>query len=162
VEIVCSRVGSSTAPISVRGWPGCRLGPICGQLAAAISTPEQRAALERGELPPGTQIGVKREELMLLYTAVDHRFDDVVTGAPVVVDNTAEFVRSGHNLAAQALLLLRRPEVIDRARQAPHRRVRELLDLIGDIEPSIDEDGNYGSVLPDAADERPRRLDLSE
>jgi hypothetical protein len=78
--------------------------------------------------------GVQRGELLLLYTAVGHEFDDVVMSGPPLVDNLAEVQRSGRNRAAQAIDLLCRPEVIDRARQTPRARVRVLLDLLADAD----------------------------
>ncbi len=93
-------------------------------------------------------IGVKRGELLLLYTTVDPEFDDVVMSGQAVVEARAEAERSGRNLASQALLLLSQPEVIDRARRAPHPRVRALLDVLIDAEGFVDDDG-WRFTLPD-------------
>lgn len=131
-----------------------RLGPICGRMVAAMSTAEQRAALERGNLAAGTSIGVKREELMLLYTAVDAEFDDVVMSGQVVIDVRDDAERGGRNLASQALLLLSRPDVVDRARQAPHPRVRALLDVLADADGFVDDDGDWRFTLPDGTTPR--------
>jgi hypothetical protein len=71
---------------TVEQYPDVRdyeLGPICGRLAASLATPEQQARIARGELIPGTHVGVEREDLLLLYTTVGHEFDEVVmSGAP--------------------------------------------------------------------------------
>ena len=131
-----------------------RLGPICGRMIAAVSTAEQRAAFARGHLAAGTSIGVRREELMLLYTAVDAEFDDVVMSGRVVIDAGEDAERGGRNLASQALLLLSRPEVVDRARQAPHPRVRALLDFLADAEGFVDDAGDWRFTLPDGATPR--------
>jgi hypothetical protein len=51
-----------------------RLGPIIGKAGASTGgTDEQRAARDRGELVAGAQIGVKRQDSMLLYTTVDEQ-----------------------------------------------------------------------------------------
>ena len=130
-----------------------RLGPICGRMAAARITADQRAALSRGEMPAGTSIGVKRGELLLLYTTVDPEFDDVVLSSPVVVETRDDAERSGRNLASQALLLLNRPEIIDRARRAPHPRVRALLDVLAGVDGFVG-DGDWRFTLPDGTTPR--------
>ena len=71
----------STSPSCSGAWStdvrDCGLGPICGRLTASLATPEQQVRIARGELIPGTQVGVEREDLLLLYTTVGHEFDDV-------------------------------------------------------------------------------------
>lgn len=70
---------------TVEQYPEIRryeLGPVCGRIAASMATPAQQAELARGELPPGTAIGVERQDLILLYTTVDPEFDDIVMSAP--------------------------------------------------------------------------------
>ncbi|MDN5919941.1 MAG: hypothetical protein L0I76_33395, partial [Pseudonocardia sp.] len=107
-----------------------RLGPICGKLIAAQASPEQLAALRAGGagIPPGTHLGVRRNDLMLLYTTAGEEFHDVITAGATMVDNQADLERAARVLAAQALLLLADPEVIDRARTSPHPHLRVLLD----------------------------------
>lgn len=142
---------------TVEQYPEVRryqLGPICGPIAAVVSTAQQRAALARGELPAGTAIGVHRQDLLLLYTTVDTTFDDVVTSAPIVAEFAEETERSGRNLASEALLLLSRAEVIDRARRTPHPRLRALLDVLADAQGEVDDDGNWRFVLPDGTTPR--------
>ena len=101
---------------------------------------------------------MRREELLLLYTTVDHEFDEIVWAGPAVQDNLAEVKRAGRNLAMQALALLSQPEVIDRARQSPHSRVRALLDLLGGAELD-DDDHELRFVLHGDPARTPRGLD---
>lgn len=146
---------------TVEQYPEVRryqLGPICGRLVAGMTTAEQRSRLTRGELPPGTQIGVRREDLLLLYTAVGPEYDDIVMSAPVLHDDLAEVQRSARNLAAWTLDQLRKPYVIDRARRAPYPRVRALLDLLAAAEARYDDD-HLRFVLPNDPARTPRRLD---
>jgi hypothetical protein len=150
---------------TVEQYPEIRryqLGPICGRLAAGMGTPEFQRRIARGELVPGSQVGVQRGDLMLLYTAVGHEFDDVVMSGPPVRDDIAEVQRSGRNLAAQAINLLRRPEIIDRARHAPHAKVRALLDLLVDAETDYDGDGNLRFIVSGDPGRSPRQLDELE
>lgn len=134
-----------------------RIGPICGRLAASLAPPEQQARIAQGELIPGTSIGVQREDLHLLYTAVDHEYDGVVMSGQIVIDSLDEARRSGRNLAAQAITLLRQPEVIDRARQTPHPRVRALLDVLAGAEVNYDDGMRF--ILHGDDTRTPRRLD---
>jgi hypothetical protein len=134
-----------------------RLGPICGRIGASLATAEQQARFERGELTPGTAVGVQRDDLLLLYTTVDHEFTDSVLTGPGIVDNLAEIQAAGATLAAQVIVLLREPEVITRARQASHARVRALLDLLADAEVDLTED-DVRFVLPGDPARLPRRL----
>lgn len=136
-----------------------RLGPICGRLAMTCGSAAHQAALARGELPPGSHLGVQRKDLTLLYTAVDHRFDDIVVSAPLVRAAAEQYRRAGLNLASQALALWRLPEVIDRVRQAPYPRLHALLDAIGTA-PATSEDGDFSFTLPGPEGTRvARRLD---
>ncbi len=147
---------------TVEQYPDVRdygLGPICGRLAASLATPEQQARIARGELIPGTHIGVEREDLLLLYTTVGHEFDDVVMSGAPVIENLAEAQRSGRNLAAQCIAILCQPDVIERARQAPHPRVRALLDLLTAAETTYDDAGDLRFILPGDSDRCGRRLD---
>lgn len=125
-----------------------RLGPICGRIAVAEGRLEHQAALDRGELPAGTHLGVQRKELTLMYTAVDQRFDDVVTTAPVVQHNVEKHRRTGINLASHAISMLRLPEVSERIRRAPYPRLHALLDVIGTADITADEDGDFRIALP--------------
>jgi hypothetical protein len=127
-----------------------KLGPIVGRTAAVGGGPAAQAAIDRGELPPGTHIGVQRNDMLLLYTAVHEDFRDVVTTAPVVRDNIELARRAGINLASHALALWRLPEVVDRIRQAPCPRLHTLLDAIGNAEASVDENGDFRFALASA------------
>jgi hypothetical protein len=127
-----------------------RLGPICGRLALASGSAADQAALDRGELPPGSHLGVQRKDLVLLYTTVDHRFNDIVVNAPMVRETAEQYRRAGLNLASQALTLWRLPEVIDRVRQAPYPRLHALLDAIGTA-PVTGADGDFWFTLPGPA-----------
>ena len=123
---------------TVEQYPEVRsydLGPICGRtIATRGGTPEQRAAYRDGGLQPGTQLHVERGDLHLLYTTVAEGYRDVVTDGPFVRDRAAEFERAGRVVAAQALLMLAWPDVIDRAQRAPHPRVRALVSLLAGAE----------------------------
>jgi hypothetical protein len=152
---------------TVEQYPEVRkygLGPICGRIAASLATPQQQAALQRGEMPAGTAIGVERMDLLLLYTTVDERFGDVVMAGSTVVENLAVARTSGWNLASEALVLLGRPDVIDRARRSPHSHVRALLDVLADADAEVDDAGDWRFNLPsDAGTGRAgRRLDELE
>lgn len=127
-----------------------RLGPIIGKaVMSAGGTAEDHAAAARGELVPGTSIGVQREELLLLYTVTDARFTDIVENSPTVTGHAAEFHRAGVNLAAHALTLLRLPEVSDRARAAGYPRLTALLDTIGTADMVADPDtGDFTIAMP--------------
>lgn len=147
---------------TVEQYPEIRrheLGPICGRIVASMATPAQQAELARGELPPGTAVGVERQDLILLYTTVDPEFDDIVMSAPVIVDNLAEIQRAGRNLAAIALNLLCQPDVLPRARRAPHPRVRALLDLLAGAEADYDDDDELRFILRSDPTQTPQRLD---
>lgn len=112
-----------------------RLGPICGRTVATMApTSDQLQALRRGTITPGSQVAVRRKDLMLVYTAADEEFHDVVTAGASVVEHQAELERSGRIVAAQTLLMLSQPEVIERARRSPHQRVRVLLDAFAGAE----------------------------
>lgn len=134
-----------------------RLGPICGRITAGMATPDQHARLAAGELIPGTHIGVQREDLLLLYTTVDHEFDDIVMSGPSMLDHRTEFERSGRNLAMQTLSLLSSPDVIGRARQTPHARIRALLDRVVGAQ-LVDHGQDLGFVLRDEPTGTPRGL----
>lgn len=147
---------------TVEQYPQVRryqLGPICGRLTASMALPGDQDRLARGELPPGSHLAVKREELLLVYTAVSEEFDDVVMSAPAVRDNLPEVQRSGRNLASWTLDVLREPDIIERARRAPHPRLRALLDLLAGAE-TIHQDGqDMRFVLADDPAASPRTLD---
>jgi hypothetical protein len=97
-----------------------RIGPICGRtVAAQVSTPDQLRAIEHGELPPGTHMGVQREHLLLLYTVADAAYDQIIMASDSVRSHEAELRRSGMNLAAKSIDLLRNPNTAQRARRAP-------------------------------------------
>lgn len=139
-----------------------RLGPICGRLVMMQGTDAaQEAMMQRGELPPGAHIGIQREGITLLYTAVDATYHDVVTEYSLVQDTAPRYRRAGINLASHALTLLRIPEVIDRVRQAPYPRLRALLDAIGDAEVEFDDQDDWRFVLPGFDGQR-RSLRLDE
>ncbi len=58
--------------------------------------------------------------------------------------------------------MLCQPDVIDRARQAPHPRVRALLDLLATAETTYDDADDLRFILPGDSDRRGRRLDELE
>ncbi|MGH3868991.1 MAG: hypothetical protein ACRDQ4_23310 [Pseudonocardiaceae bacterium] len=99
------------------------------------------------------------KDLLLLHTTVDHEFDDVVTSGTPVIENLAEAQRSGRNLAAQCIAMLCQPDVIDRARQTPHPRVRALLDLLAAAETTYDDADDLRFILPSDSDRCGRRSD---
>jgi hypothetical protein len=82
-------------------------------------------------LPAGAQLGVQREHLLLLYTTLHGRYADIVDQG-LGAEDQEKARRSGINLAALTLNLLRRPEAISKARRAPHPRVQQLLDQLDD------------------------------
>ncbi len=139
-----------------------RLGPICGRLAASYGSPEQQAAISQGELPPGSHIAVERQDLLLLYTATDHQFDQVVTSSDTVRDAAERYRRAGINLASHALTFLRLPEVVDNIRQANYRRVNALLNVLGaPVDAVVDERGDYRFTM-DGGNDAGQALRLDE
>ena len=134
-----------------------QLGPICGRAVAVQGTAEQRAAFARGEFPECSAFGVRRGDLLLLYTVVDPN-GAIVTQVPTIALEEAEHERSARNLASQTLALLAQPEVIGRARQAPHPRVRALLELLDGAHPDVI-DGDWKFTLANDPGHRPLRLD---
>lgn len=135
-----------------------RIGPIIGRFAGGIATPEQTATLA-DRLPAGSILGVHRGDLKLAYTAVTDEYADVIRTHPLVTEHTEEHRRAGIRFASWALLALRDPSVIDKARTAPFPRLRALLDLLADA-PCQDEE-DYLFTLPDA-DGTPRSYRLDE
>jgi hypothetical protein len=130
----------------VEQYPGVRdygLGPICGPLAASLATPEQQARIA---------------SLWSAGICCCSTQPSVMSGVPVI-ENLAEAQRSSMNLAAQCIALLCQPDVIDRARQAPHPRVRALLDLLAAAETTYDDADDLRFILPGDSDRRGRRLD---
>lgn len=115
----------------VRGYD---LGPICGRTVLTRGSAEQRAIYRDSGLQPGSEVHVARGELELRYTAAAEQYRDVVTEGPFIRDKRAEFERAGRVIAAQALLMLAWPEVIDRAQRAPHPRVRALVSILAGAE----------------------------
>jgi hypothetical protein len=117
-----------------------RLGPVFGRAGGvSASTPQQQAAFDRGELPPGSHIGVRRKSLNLLYTTVGREYDTVITDAAAVREADQQYRDAGINLASQALTFWRLPEIAERIREAPYPRLHALLDAIGDAAPVVDE-----------------------
>lgn len=136
---------------TVEQYPEVRpfgLGPICGKVAAAQASPDQLAAIRGGGLPPGTHIGVQRGHLMLLYTAVSEEYTDIVTTGPVVVAHEEQCRRSGMNLAAISLDLLRRKSSLTRAYRAPYPRLHALLDAVGTAAMEQDDDRDFRFAIP--------------
>jgi hypothetical protein len=127
---------------------GLRLGPICGKMAGvAAHSDEDLAAFQRGVLPAGAQLGVKREHLLLLYTTLHGRYADVVDEG-LSADDQAKIKRSGINLAAMTLDVLRHPDAIGKARRAPHRRVQQLLKQLDGVESEVDDAGDVRYLVP--------------
>ncbi|GAA0911052.1 hypothetical protein [Pseudonocardia zijingensis] len=119
-----------------------RLGPIIGRSVVARGTEEQREAVARGELVPGSHIGVKREALMLLYTTVSEQFKDVVADGPLVQETRELYRRAGVNLASTALQYFRHPEIVERVKLAPYPRVHKLIEAIGGAKVQVDKSGD--------------------
>lgn len=137
-----------------------RLGPIIGRVGAtAGGTPAEAAAMQRGELPHGVAFGVRREDLMLLYTTVGSQHAEVLTHAPLIEETRPRYRRAGINLASHALSLLQLPEAIDKARAVPYPRLHALLDAVAGAEFSTDADGDIHFTLPVEAAEMSLRLD---
>ncbi|MGH3684001.1 MAG: hypothetical protein ACRDRQ_26300 [Pseudonocardiaceae bacterium] len=83
-----------------------------------------------------------------------------MSSAPVI-ENFAEAQRSSRSLAQQCIVMLCRPDIIERARQAPHPRTRALLDLLA-AETTYDDADDPRFILPGDSDRRGRRLDELE
>lgn len=140
---------------------GLRLGPICGRMAAVSASDQDMDAFQRGELPAGAHLGVQREHLLLLYTTLHGRYADVVDQGPSA-DDHAKAKRSGINLAALTLNLLRHPDAIGKARRAPHPRVQQLLDQLDGANAELDDAGDVRYLRPGYAGGHPLGARLDE
>lgn len=139
-----------------------RLGPIMGRTGGvSVNNHQQQAAMDRGELPAGSAIGVQRQDLLLMYTVADAEYTHVITDHVTVRPVAQEYQRSGINLASEALQFWRMPEIVDRIRQAPYPRIHALLDTIGNAGTTVDENGDVRFLLPseNGAGELALRLD---
>lgn len=110
-------------------------------------------------LEPGVMMAARRENLMLIYTVADEHYSTELENR-IAQYTTDGHRRAGVNNASLALMMLRMPEVIDRARVAPYPRLRALLDAVGDAEEgNIDGDmyfmlpGPDGQLVPKTLDQ---------
>jgi hypothetical protein len=123
-----------------------RRGPVIGRAVIASGSGAGEFA---GSLPPGSDIQVRRSNVTLHYTAVGPEYTTVIADHTQNQRHQPAYRRGGANLAAHTLSVLRIPEVVDRARRTPHRRVRDLLAVIGDADYDTTDD-DWGFVLPDS------------
>lgn len=96
-----------------------------------------------GGLPTGLRVQILRDDLILLYRVLARNYTAIIVNGPEIVAHSNKIRREGVNLASLALVGLRMPEWIDRARAAPFPRLHNLLDAIGDAPENMAEDGNW-------------------
>jgi hypothetical protein len=96
----------------------------------------------------GSHIGVRRNDLTLLYTVVSEQYTRIAEQSPLANQHAASYRKAGINLASHALTLLRLPDVLDRVRQAPYPKLQALLDAIGDAPVAPDDAGDFYVTLP--------------
>jgi len=94
---------------------------------------------------PGVMFAAKRENLTLIYTIAEERYSQEMESR-LTQYATDGHRRAGVNNATLALLMLRIPEVIERARKAPYPRLQALLDAVGQAE-ERNIDGNLHFML---------------
>ncbi|MGI5192105.1 hypothetical protein ACQEVY_00300 [Streptomyces sp. CA-288835] len=129
-------------------------GPLIGR---SVTSSEE---LPPGQLlPPGTRLAVQRSEIVMLYTLSHLSVADVIDGKPWITENAHRHYRAGVNLASLTLQALRMPEVIGRARQSPHPRLRALLRAVGDAPQEVDDERNVRFALHGPHGPQPLRLD---
>lgn len=111
-----------------------------------------------GGLPTGLRLPILRDDVTLLYTVLGEEYTAMIVNGPEIIAHKEEVRREGINLASLALIGLRFPEFVDRARAAPFPRLHSLLDAIGDAPENFAEDKNWRFAVagPDAS---PRLLD---
>jgi hypothetical protein len=118
------------------------MGPLIGKAVAGTGP----HVMGRGLLSPGAMLAVKRGNLTLIYTVAEERYSQELES------RLAQYVTDGHrragvNNASLALMMLRIPEVIERARKAPYPRLQALLRAVGQAE-ERNIDGNLHFMLP--------------
>lgn len=121
-----------------------RTGPLVGRTAfTGGPTRECRDADASASLAPHAPLGVRRGSQMMLYTVVGEEYSNVVWESPTADQDAERYRRDGINLASHALTLLRLPDVVDRARQAPYPKLRALLDILDDAPIAADQHGDF-------------------
>ncbi|MGW4981251.1 hypothetical protein [Streptomyces mirabilis] len=129
-------------------------GPLVGR---SVTSSE---AIQPGQLlPPGTRLAVQRGEIVMMYTLSHLSVTDVIDGQPWIIQNAHRHYRAGVNLASLLLQALRMPEVIGRARQTPHPRLRALLRAVGEAPQQVDDNRDLRFVLPGPNGPQSLRLD---
>jgi hypothetical protein len=118
------------------------MGPLIGRAVAGTMPSVTDGFL----LEPGVMMAARRENLMLIYTVADRHYSDELENR-IAQYTTDGHRRAGVNNASLALMMLRLPEVIERARAAPYPRLRALLDAVGDAE-GRNVDGDMFFMLP--------------
>lgn len=137
------------------------LGPLVGK--AVASTVDISPGVDF--YTAGMQMAAQRGDTLLLYTVADDEYSDQLNAYAHAHPHPGGHHRTGVNLASIALMALRNPGVIDRARKAPYPRLQALLDAVGDAEEvTIERDfyfllpGPDGRPAPTAIDQIPLEI----
>ena len=118
------------------------MGPLIGKAVGGTVSPTAGEDL----FAPGLMFAAKRENLTLIYTIAEEHY------SLELEERLEQYVTDGHrragaNNAALALMMLRIPEVIERARKVPYPRLQALLDAVGDA-PERNIDGDLHFMMP--------------
>lgn len=131
------------------------MGPMVGKVAMA--------SREDGSLvEPGAQIVMQRGDLVMTYTVAGPDALASIVEHPEVIAHVDRHRRTGVNTASLTLAALRAEGVRDRAMQAPHQRLRALLQAVADAPYESDEAQDVRFRLPDQSGQEQRRLRLDE
>ncbi|MFC8899069.1 hypothetical protein [Streptomyces cinereoruber] len=118
------------------------MGPMVGKVA--MSTREDGSLVE-----PGAQVVLQRGDLMVTYTVAGPEALASIVEHPEAIAHADGHRRTGVNTASLTLAALRGEGVRDRAMQAPHQRLRALLQAVGDAPYESDEAQDVRFCLPD-------------
>lgn len=137
------------------------LGAVVGRTLTTLHSPRDAAVIAAGGMPAGGQIVMRRGDATLGYVLASDEATAVITDSEWLAGRAQEYRRAGANLAGWTLDVLRRPQVIARARSSGYPRVVALLDAIGDAPYDHDAAENWyfliagedGLPLPRSTDE---------
>jgi hypothetical protein len=137
------------------------IDPTVQQFADSTQAREGPPVMRRlsitGGLPAGLSLPVTRGDITLTYTVLSGEYTAMIVNGPEIVAHGDEIRREGVNLASLALIGLRMPELIDRARAASFSRLHSLLDAIAESPESFADDKNWRFAVDDG--KAPRLLD---
>ncbi|RAJ76943.1 hypothetical protein K377_06112 [Streptomyces sp. PsTaAH-137] len=129
------------------------MGPMVGKVT--MSTQEGGSLVQ-----PGAQIVMQRGDLVLTYTVAGPEALASIVEHPEAIAHADGHRRTGVNTASLTLAALRAEGVRERAMQAPHQRLRALLQAVGGAPYESDEAQDVRFHLPDeSGQEQWLRLD---